>query len=292
MRSALLLPIVLAAMACGCGWSSDQIADGITSVSRGYQSDVDGDRLLLVPEGRFVMGSEDGGDDERPAHPVWLGSFLIDEQEVTNRQFARFVKDGGLEAVGPWRRGYEDGRGGHPVRFVTWHDAAAYCAWAGRALPTEAQWERAAKGTGERPWPWGDEWGAGLARAGLGPEEGPAPVGSFSEGASSCGALDMAGNVWEWVSDWYDRHQYEHRSTEEATRSPGGPEDGEEPEARFLETGTAAGNERSTRKVIRGGGWSGDGPYNTRTTRRSWGNPGYWFDDTGFRCALTLGRGR
>jgi formylglycine-generating enzyme required for sulfatase activity len=94
--------------------------------------------------------------------------------------------------------------------------------------------------------------------------------------------------VWEWVGDWYDRYHYESLPNDQLVRNPTGPEDGAPPEPRFIETNTAGGNERCTRKVIRGGGWVKSGKENTRCSKRSWGNPSYWLNDTVFRCAVSL----
>jgi formylglycine-generating enzyme required for sulfatase activity len=245
-------------------------------------------RMVLVPGGPFFMGSDRGSHDERPRHQVEIGAFLIDVHEVTNAQFSRFVQSTGHETVGPWRRGFGPGQDQLPVRFVTWHDARDYAAWAGRRLPTEAQWEKAARGESGRTYPWGDSFEPERACIDREVAAGPMPVGSFASGASPSGCLDLCGNVWEWVADWYDRCAYESRSKRPALRDPTGPADGEPPEPRFVASGTAGGNERSTRKVIRGGGWVSPGWDTGRTSRRSWGNPGYWFNDTGFRCVIPL----
>lgn len=259
---------------------------GIAQAGTEYICRKDGMPMVLVPAGEFVMGSNAGCYDESPAHKVNVDSFLIDKHEVTNSQFEQFVKSSGYHPQGPWRRGYGAAQDNFPVRFVTWYDAVAYTKWAGRRLPTEAQWEKAAGGGRGLTYPWGMQWKDGMARLGVEVESGPVAVGSFPKGASNYGCLDMAGNVWEWVNDWYDRYYYQ--SLPAPARDPAGPADGSPPEERFIKTKTAAGNERSTRKVIRGGGWAGSSD-DARRTRRMWANPRYWLNDTGFRCAVKLG---
>ena len=183
------------------------------------------DDMVRVPGGAFVMGSDDGPDDERPRHLLDLDAFLLDRNQVTNSQFARF-----LDAVGPLgRRGekYYDvddddarihRRGGkwladaghekRPVVEASWFGAAAYCRWLGKRLPTEAEWEKAARGTDGRRYPWGnDPADASLAHYGAAWDDFR-DVGSFPKGASPYGALDMAGNGWEWVSSAYAAYPY------------------------------------------------------------------------------------
>jgi iron(II)-dependent oxidoreductase len=182
--------------------------------------------MVRVASGVFLMGSNDGPDDERPQHKVDLGAFLIDRVKVTNGAFALF-----LNAVGPrgprgenyfdvddddarihrrdgkWQA--DPGHEHHPVVEVSWPGALAYCAWFGKRLPTEAEWEKAARGTDGRKYPWGNEppdhtrahFGAGWNDL--------RPVGSLAKGASPYGALDMAGNGWEWVSSAYRSYPYQ-----------------------------------------------------------------------------------
>ncbi len=237
--------------------------------------------MVKVPAGSFLMGYAGGAYDEQPVHRVTLAGFSIDRHEVTNGEFEQFVAASRHVPEGPWKRGVDVAGKRHPVRFVTWHDAKAYCEWAGKRLPTEAEWEYAARGTDGRLYPWGPAWDPAAAHTDLPPSAGPTEVGSLVAGTSPFGAVDMAGNVWEWVADWYDRWYY--ASSE--PRNPTGPSDGSQPEQRFRDAGTAPGNERSTVKAIRGGGWAGPGSDMVRATRRMFGRPDAWFDDTGFRCA-------
>lgn len=182
--------------------------------------------MVSVPAGLFLMGSNNGPDDERPQHKVDLGAFLIDRAKVTNGAFALF-----LNAVGPrgprgenyfdvddndarihrrdgtWRA--DPGHERHPVVEVSWPGAVAYCAWLGKRLPTEAEWEKAARGTDGRKYPWGND-APDHTRAHFGAGWNDLrPVGSLVKGASPYGALDMAGNGWEWVSSVYRPYPYQ-----------------------------------------------------------------------------------
>ncbi len=303
--------LVLPVGAAPAGQRQISLPAGIVPVDGEYRCNKDDMPMVLVPAGEFVMGSSNGSYDERPVHKVYLDAFLADKHEVTNAQFARFVSLSGYRPQGPWRRAFVAGCADQPVRFVTWYDAQAYARWAGRQLPSEAQWEKAAAGPSGLTYPWGKQWQDRLSCVGrVAPEQkaitvdqslpfvpnqlrsnttsryaGPVAVGSFPKGASSYGCLDMAGNVWEWVADWYDRYFYVNLTG--VARNPTGPSDGAAPEQRFVKTGTAAGNERSTRKAIRGGSFTSR-PDDARCARRMWGNPRYWFNDTGFRCAVVL----
>jgi sulfatase modifying factor 1 len=250
----------------------------------------DGAPMVLIPAGEFLMGSNNGGADEKPVHTVYLDSFYIDMYEVTNAQYRRFVQatghkeplgltrvDGRLvDGFRPWSdRNFS--RDSQPVVCVNWEDAKAYAEWAGKRLPTEAEWEKAARGElVGRQYTWGNTWspprGAGnfadeAAKNAVGNwliaegyDDGyiyPAPVGSFAP--NSYGLYDMAGNVWDWCADWYDSGYYA-RSPES---NPTGPNSG-------------------TARVHRGGSWHyGD---HLRVTSRGYSRPQDAISDTGFRC--------
>lgn len=181
--------------------------------------------LARIPAGPFLMGSNDGPEDERPQHQVNLQEFFMDKTPVTNHQFARFLNSAGIQGAngerwydiddndarihrreGKWvaDAGYEN----HPVVEASWVGAVAYCAWAGKRLPTEAEWEKAARGTDGRKYPWGNE-SPDRSRAQFnGDWNDTRPVASFPKGASPYGILDLAGNGWEWVSSAYLPYPY------------------------------------------------------------------------------------
>ncbi len=164
----------------------------------------DGAEMVKVPAGKFWMGSGRGPGAEKPRHQVFLETFYIDKYEVTNTMYLAFCVDTGHSLpVHLRRRMIQQGRENHPVNNVTWSDADAYCRWAGKRLPTEAEWEKAARGTQGRIYPWGNGWNARLSNNRTSQQESTMPVGSFPDSASPYGAMDMAGNVWEWTADWY-----------------------------------------------------------------------------------------
>ena len=240
----------------------------------------DGMKMVFVPAGEFTMGSENAETNETPAHTVFLDAYWIDQTEVTNRMFAAFLnsekaasdvlqtwfdvgdKDLHVQYVGDsWQvdPGFED----QPIIEVKWFGASAYCEWRGEGtrLPTEAEWEKAARGTTSNPYPWGDKIDCKLANYGecVG---GTVKVGSFPANASPFGALDMSGNVMEWVADRYGEDYYENSPP----ANPQGPEAGQE-------------------RVIRGGSWDGHTEDQVRVTYRFHLPPDESKDDGGFRCA-------
>jgi formylglycine-generating enzyme required for sulfatase activity len=215
--------------------------------------------MVRVPAGEFEMGSTFGGDTEQPVHSVSLEAFWIDRTEVTHGMYGSCVEADACEAPRCARAvtpGDDD-----PATCITWADAQGYCTWAGSQLPTEAQWEYAARGPQDYLFPWGDA-SPTCDQAQFAECDGEAlPVGSLPAGASWCGALDLAGNVSEWVADWYSDDYY--------ARSPA-----VEP------TGPMSGTDR----VTRGASWI-YGPLLVRGTYRLWHDPSDWRFDLGFRCA-------
>jgi iron(II)-dependent oxidoreductase len=224
--------------------------------------------MAIIPEGDFWMGSEDGADNERPIHRVWVDRFAIGRSAITNRLYRFFLDETGHEAPPGW----DDAHFNHPdqpVTSVSWFDAAAYCAWleqrTGRAyrLPTEAEWERAARGGLEsKRYTWGDEppqeqpryhelWLTGPARVGQRP-------------ANGYGLDDISENVHEWCADWYDEDYYRHSPA----RNPQGAVSG-------------------TRRASRGGSWRHQIKI-ARVAARSSIPPEFQYSDYGFRCAMSL----
>lgn len=225
----------------------------------------DGMTLLYVPAGEFTMGSN-ANIDEKPMHQVYLDAFWIDQTEVTNKQYIACVDAGKCVPPTPsesyWRfdqyygvSEFDD----YPIIFVNWYSAKTYCEWVGRRLPTEAEWEKAARGTNANLYPWGDETASehyvNFDSSGI------TEVGSFPDGMSVYGMLDMAGNVIEWVSSLYKPYPYY-------------PNDGRED------------LESSGLRVVRGGSWD-DFPHYITSAIRNRYDPATSTYDLGFRCAVS-----
>jgi formylglycine-generating enzyme required for sulfatase activity len=258
LRSLRLAPVLLLVIsACG----PDAPRSGELSVSV-----VDGAAMVFVPAGEFLMGAAaadpDADPDERPEHRVYLDAFWVDRLEVTNAMYAACVGAGGCTPPAHSRHYGPSEYQGHPVLGVSWNQAVAYCAWAGRRLPTEAEWEKAARGPDGRRFPWGNEAPDPTRLNFDRLVDDTVRVGSYPPGASPYGALDMGGNVWEWVSDGYDPDYY--------ARSP---------------AVNPTGGDSVSRRGLRGGSWN-TGAANVRATNRFWAFPGR-NDTDGFRCALS-----
>jgi len=184
--------------------------------------------MVYVPAGEFAMGSDSGNNDERPVHTVHLDSFWIDQTEITNKMYSLCVSAGACEAPKQFNSYYQSSYYGnnefenYPVIYVDWYMAQTYCTWAERRLPTEAEWEKAARGPANYTYPWGEGLDCDKVNA-AGCKRDTTPVGEYEIGKSPYGVYDMAGNVMEWVADWYSNTYYESSPRE----NPSGPLSGE-----------------------------------------------------------------
>jgi formylglycine-generating enzyme required for sulfatase activity len=229
----------------------------------------EGREMVQIPEGPFTMGSNDGDPDEAPEHQVFLKGFFIDRKEVTQEEYARFAKM--TKRNLPRIEVFEDDQSKllkpeFAAMSVSWDEAVAYCKWAGKRLPTEAEWEKAGRGEGKRKYPWGEKFVTNGANVD-GTEDGYtylAPPASFEAGRSPYGIYDVTGNVAEWVADTYDEGYYR----KSPYRDPKGPADGD-------------------LKVVRGGSWR-ETEHNARLSKRFAAK--HWRTDItiGIRCASDL----
>lgn len=295
-RRLLLTLAVTAVVGLPLLWRKPGITTGFIHLGKNVQGYdeylcvADSAVMIHIPAGQFVMGANRNPDeqpvrlpppgvsyhrrssseypDEQPVHGVYLDEFLVDKHEVTNRQYKRFCDATGKSY--PSDPGFWDmpdyfiACPDHPVLNVSWYDAKAYCEWAGKRLPTEAEWEKAARGADARKHPWGNSEPGGTRCNILDNPDGyrhTSPVGVFPAGASPYGALDMAGNVWEWCNDWYEIDYY----SKSPSHNPPGPTTG-------------------SSRVIRGGSWCGLAS-GARCAFRCGFEPSVRIWNYGFRCA-------
>jgi iron(II)-dependent oxidoreductase len=220
--------------------------------------------MVDIPAGPFTMGNDAADPEDGPAHEVDLPAFEIDRFEVTNADFASFAEATGYvsdaENAGKksWRDELGEGMDNHPVTRVTWNDATAHCEWLGKRLPSEAEWEKAARGAEGLAFPWGNDWDPARANVKATGLRDTAAVGSFGAGASPYAVEDMVGNVWEWTADWYQAY-------------PGNT------------AGDAYYGEQC--RVMRGGGWFDEEPQATTFNRNCAVPDATSSDELGFRCA-------
>ncbi|MFZ5863712.1 MAG: formylglycine-generating enzyme family protein [Nitrospirota bacterium] len=268
----LIAVLAVAAIAVGGGYWAARTIDAPSAADRG---------MILIPAGEFLMGSdrvdtEGRGNefgfakplylDEHPQQPITLPDFRIDRYEVTQSAYAAFVRTTGEPAPEHWTNGVPPaGTEQRPVTGVDWFQAQRYCEWRGKRLPTETEWEKAARGADGREFPWGNDYDGKKANTGDANRGGLVDVGSFPDGRSPYGVEDMAGNAWEWTSDWYLPHPGSSYHSDQFGR---------------------------TFKVLKGGGWGGVGHYALpefyRSAYRFPKPPIARYRDFGFRCAQSV----
>ena len=284
--------------------------------------------MVLIPEGKFLMGSTKQDidkildldhnieahrlDNEIPQRNVYLSAYLIDKYPITNVEYKRFIESNGYTQKGFWSdAGWNyvlgskplegsnlnnviNGEQDCPVVNISWYEAEAFSKWAGKRLPTEAEWEKAARGTDGRIYPWSNEFDIKRLNCAEAKNEKPTPVTKYPEGQSVYGCYDMVGNVWEWTADWYNSQYYDYAPV----KDPQGPAKAEDapyfgkPEdvgtsiyelKPSIESKTLSGC-----KVMRGGSWNGSGIVHVRCPNRDYDEPDYKNDTIGFRCARSL----
>lgn len=245
--------------------------------------------MVFIPAGEFYRGSTEKEakdawefckkywkdcpwyvfEAEMPKHKVYLDAYSIDKYPVTNAEYKKCVTAGKCKKP-KGIKWYNDSKFvNHPVVFVDWYQAGTFCKWAGKRLPTEAEWEKAARGKTENIWPWGNKWDCKKSCNSVPPckRNSTCTVGGFKEDVSPYGVYDMGGNVWEWVADWYEAGYYKNSPY----KNPKVPNKGED-------------------RVLRGGSWwNGNSflnPSNYRGASRIHDAPNNWFNNYGFRCAV------
>jgi formylglycine-generating enzyme required for sulfatase activity len=296
-----------------------KINEGIQNIPAG---------MVLIPACPFLMGSTkedidrlldldrnieaDRLNSEIPQREVYLSAYLIDKYPVTNAQYKKFIEAGGYTQKTFWSdAGWQyllqsnplesndldsvlHGEQDCPAVNVSWYEAEAFAKWAGKRLPTEAEWEKASRGTDGWTYPWGNEFEKTRLNCAEAKIEKPTPVTKYPQGQSVYGCFDMAGNVWEWTVDWYDSQYYRYAPS----KDPQGPTIAEEnpyfgkPEnvgvSIYELKPSPTSKTLSGCKVLRGGSWNGSGIVHVRCTNRDYDEPTYKNDTIGFRCAKSL----
>lgn len=284
--------------------------------------------MLLIPVGSFLMGSTQENIDklleldtnieakrlqnEIPQREVFMDAYFIDKYPVTNAEFKKFIESDGYTKKDFWS---DDGwkyisKTNHsesddlkdivkadndcPVTNITWYEAEAFAKWVGKRLPTEAEWEKAARGTDGRTYPWGNEFDKTMLNCSEEEHKKATPVSQYSKGKGVYDCVDMVGNVWEWTTDWYDSKYF----SSAPNKNPQGPDKAEEspyfgkPEnvgISIYDMDSSTGSEELTGcKVIRGGSWNGSGLIHVRCANRDYDEPTFKNDTIGFRCAKSL----
>ncbi len=230
--------------------------------------------MIFIPGGTFIMGSDQGGKDAQPAHEVYVSAFYMDRYEVTNGQYKQFIDSTGYPApyLDPkkyplaehynWKNAvYPPGTENLPVVLVSWEDANAYAKWAGKRLPTEAEWEKAARGDKGFIYSWGNQWDSTQCNSRISALNCAVAVTRYAQGASPYGIFNMTGNVWEWCADWYNNAYYKNSPKQD----PKGPD-------------------RGATRVIRGGSWDTYGVERLSAYSRESQFPSVRSYDIGFRC--------
>ena len=237
--------------------------DGLDEQRKALQQQVNAKEMVPIEPGEFIMGDEEGGRDEEPRRTVLMNAYQIDKYPVTNQEYKMFVDVSGHRTPAHWTSGtYPLDQADHPVANVSWSDAQTYAEWVGKRIPTEAEWEKAARGTMGQTYPWGDAFRKDNVNSGN-DYGGTTPAREFPGGVSPYGVFDMCGNVMEWVADWYYDEYYKTAPWDNPEGPPGGQY-----------------------RSVRGGFYAGN-KADVRCAARHWAPEVNMQDHIGFRCAKT-----